>query len=249
MRADPIKDFAVTILCWIWFIPGFFLFFSWRYLACALLAKDPEKGFQRLNSRFYRVLFALLRRAAPRHKWRIDEEVAAIRSAVIVCNHLSYLDPLLLIALFEQHRTIVKTRFFAMPVFGWIIKKSGYFPASSKGRLAGLTLRQMETMADFLAQGGNLFVFPEGTRARDGRIGRLNRGAMKIARLCRAPIYVLQLAHTDNLFAPGTFLYQTGVDNIISLRIIDHIAPDYQRHIPSAAGLEQRIMAAYARQT
>jgi len=249
MRVDPIRDFAVTILCWIWFIPGFFLFFSWRYVACALLAKDPEKEFQRLNSRFYRVLFRILRCAAPGYKWEIDNEVAAIRSAVIVCNHLSYLDPLLLIALFEQHRTIVKTRFFAMPVFGWIIKKSGYFPANGKGRLAGLMLRQMETMADFLASGGNLFVFPEGSRTRDGRIGRLNRGAMKIARLCRAPIYVLQLTHTDNLFAPGKFLYQTGGNNTISLKIIDRIEPDYQRHIPSAAALEQRIMAAYARQT
>lgn len=249
MRVDPIRDFAVTILCWTWFILGFFLFFSWRYLACALLAKDPEKGFQRLNSRFYRVLFALLRRTAPGHKWQIDDKVAAIRSAVIVCNHLSYLDPLLLIALFERHRTIVKARFFAMPVFGWIIRKSGYFPANATGRLAGLMLRQMETMADFLAGGGSLFVFPEGTRTRDGRIGRLNRGAMKIARLYRAPIYVLRIAHTDNLFAPGKFLYQTGRNNTISLQIVDRIDPDYQRHIPSAAALEQRIMAAYARQT
>lgn len=245
-----LSDFFVTILCWTWFIPGFFLFFSWRYLACALFAKEPEQCFQRLNSRFFQVFFHILRSAAPRQIWEIDEEVAAIRSAVIVCNHLSYLDPLLLIALFERHRTLVKTRFFTMPVFGWIIKKSGYFPASGEGQFTRIMIEQMETMADFLDNGGNLFVFPEGTRSRDGRLGDLNQGAMKIARLCKAPIYVLLLANTDNLFTPGRFLFQTRARNTISLKIIDRIQPDYQHHIPSAAILEQQVQEAYrARQS
>ena len=238
-------DFLVTLLCWTWFIPGFLLFFSWCYLACALFAKKQEHYFQRLNSRFYQVFFWILRSTAPRHTWEIDAEVAAIRSAVIVCNHLSYLDPLLLISLFERHRTLVKTRFFTMPVFGWIIRKSGYFPASGEGRFTRLMIRQMETMEDFLHNGGNLFIFPEGTRSRDGRIGDLNQGAMKIARLCRAPIYVLRLANTDKLFTPGRFLFQTRVRNTISLKILDCIEPDYQHHVPSAAELEQQVREIY----
>src|SRR5665648_83132 len=156
MKVDPVLNFLVTILCWAWFILGFFLFFSWRYLACALFAKEPEHCFQRLNSRFYQVLFRILLLTAPSHTWEVDKEVAAIRSAVIVCNHLSYLDPLLFIALFERHRTLVKTRFFSMPVFGWIIKKSGYFPASGEGRFTRMMLEQMQTMERFLHDGGNL---------------------------------------------------------------------------------------------
>jgi len=248
MKVDPILDFLVTLLCWAWFILGFFLFFSWFYVGSALFAKKKEASFQRLNSRFYQVFFHILRLTAPDHRWEIDKEVAAIRSAVIVCNHLSYLDPLLFIALFERHRTLVKTRFFSMPVFGWIIKKSGYFPASGEGRFTRMMLEQMQTMEGFLQKGGNLFIFPEGTRSRDGGVGNLNRGALKIARLCRAPIYVLQLTHTNKLFPPGRFLFQTRMKNRITLRIIDRIEPDYQHRIPSAAVLEQRVMAAYAGQ-
>lgn len=244
-----LSNFFVTILCWTWFILGFFLFFSWRYLACALFAKEEEQCFQRLNSRFFQVFFHILRNTAPRQTWEIDEDVAAIRSTVIVCNHLSYLDPLLLIALFERHRTLVKSRFFTMPVFGWIIKKSGYFPASGEDQFTRLMIKQVETMEDFLRNGGNLFVFPEGTRSRDGRIGDLNQGAMKIARLCRAPIYVLQLANTDNLFTPGRFLFQTRVKNTISLKILDRIEPDYQHHIPSATELERQVREIYQRKT
>ncbi|OGQ86973.1 MAG: hypothetical protein A2512_13330 [Deltaproteobacteria bacterium RIFOXYD12_FULL_56_24] len=248
MKVDRLLDFLVTILCWVWFILGFFLFFSWLYLGAAMFVKNKEAAFQRLNSHFYQVFFCLLRVTAPRHKWVINQEVASIRSAVIVCNHLSYLDPLLFIALFERQRTLVKTRFFSMPVFGWIIKKSGYFPASGEGQFTRMMLKQMQTMESFFQKGGNLFIFPEGTRSRDGGVGNLNRGALKIARLCKAPIYVLQLTHTNKLFPPGRFLFQTRIKNRITLRILDRIEPDYQHQVPSAAVLEQRVMAAYAGQ-
>lgn len=245
MRVGLISDFFVTILYWTWFTLGFVLFFSWRYLACALFAKEPEISLQRLNSHFFRIFFSLVRITAPSHKWKIDDEVMAIRSAVIICNHLSYLDPLLFIALFERHRTIVKTRFFRVPILSWVIKKAGYFPASGEGQFTGMMLEQMETMEVFLRGGGNLFVFPEGTRSRDGKIGNLNLGALKIARLCRVPVYVLQLAHTNDLFTPGKFLFQTRVKNTISLKIISRIEPDYQKQIPSAAAFKQRIAEAY----
>lgn len=245
MNVDRLFDFLVTILCWAWFILGFFLFFSWLYLGAALFAKNKEAGFQRLNSLFYRVFFFLLRATAPKHRWVIDQEVAAIRSAVIVCNHLSYLDPLLLIALFARHRTIVKTRFFSMPVFGWIIRKSGYIPAGGEGRFTTMMLAQMQTMEGFFKDGGNLFVFPEGARSRDGRVGHLHTGALKIARLCKAPVYVLQLARTDKLFPPGRFLFQTRIKNSITLKIIARIEPDYQQHAPPATALEQQVRKAY----
>ncbi|MBU4264057.1 MAG: 1-acyl-sn-glycerol-3-phosphate acyltransferase [Proteobacteria bacterium] len=174
--------------------------------------------------------------------------MAAIRSAVIVCNHLSYLDPLLLIALLERHRTIVKTRFFTMPIFGWVLKKAGYLPASGKGQFAGMMIDQLESMKSFLQRGGNLFIFPEGTRSRDGKIGNLNRGALKIARLCNAPVYVLQLANTDKLFTPGKFLFNTRITNTISLKIIDCIQPTHPDNMPSTAILEQRVLKAYRKQ-
>jgi 1-acyl-sn-glycerol-3-phosphate acyltransferase len=244
--ADRCIDVILTLVYWAWFIFGFLLFFSWRYLAAALFAKDPQRHFQRLNSRFYQIFFRIVRRTAPRQVMRIDEQAAAIRSAVIVCNHLSYLDPLLFIALFQQQKTIVKTRFFSMPIFGTIIKKSGYFPATGEGKFAEMMVRQMETMATYLQGGGNLFVFPEGTRSRDGKLAPLHKGAFKIARLCKAPLYVLHISNTDKLFTPGKFLFNTRQDNIINVKIIDRIEPDYEHNPPSTADLERRVHEAYS---
>ena len=232
--ADRLCDIAVTLICWTYFTLGFLLLFSPFYLAAALFSPRPEYRFQRLNRAFYRGFFALLKRVAPRQQWIFDKDIAEIRSAVIVCNHLSYLDPLLLIALLDRAKTIVKPVFFTIPIFGWVLRTAGYFPAAATGRFAGLMLAQMENMETYLAGGGNLFIFPEGTRSRDGSVGTLNQGALKIARYCRAPIYVLCLTNTDRLFTPGKFFFRTREHNRISVRIVDRLAPDH-----SQAGLAE----------
>lgn len=220
---DRLIDGVVTMICWAYFTVGFIVFFSVRYAGAYLFSSEREYRFQYLNSRFYRFFFYLLRALTPRQRWQIGKEVEAIRSAVIICNHVSYLDPLLFISLFERQKTVVKTTFFKVPIFGWVLEHSGYFPADSSGIHARIMIEQVERMGSFLAAGGNFFIFPEGTRSRNGNIGTLNRGALKIARLCRAPIYVLHLANTDKLFTPGRFLFNTRTANTISLSLADRI--------------------------
>ncbi len=240
-------DCIVTLICWSWFIFGFIFFFSWAYAAAVLFSKNTERSFQRLNSLFFQIFFRIVRLTSPSHSIEIDEDVAAIGSAVIVSNHLSYLDPLLLIALFPRHRTIVKTRFFTSFVFGWIIRKSGYLPASSEGRFSSLMIKQMDSMESYLKEGGNLFVFPEGTRSRDGKIGSLNKGALKIARLSKAPIYALQIDNTDTLFTPGKFFFNTRIKNQITVKLIDSLHPEYDHNPPSTSQLEDWVHMAFAK--
>ena len=223
-NADRLVDVVVTMICWCYFILGFLFFFSPFYVG-AFFSSRSQYLYQRLNNIFFRGFFALLKRIAPRQQWSIDQGVTDIRSSVVVCNHLSYLDPLLLVSLLRQAKTIVKPVFFSAPVFGSILRKSGYFPAKSTGPLARLMLEQMETMEKYLNEGGNLFIFPQGTRSRDGSIGSLNQGAFKIARYCNAPVYVLCVRNTEKLFTPGKFFFFARRPNRISVSIIDRILP------------------------
>jgi 1-acyl-sn-glycerol-3-phosphate acyltransferase len=240
-------DLCVTIACWGWFTLGFVVFFSWRYLA-ATLDPEPEKRFQELNSRFYRSLFSILRLLAPSTTWQTDPSLTKIKSAVIVCNHLSYLDPLLLIALFPRHRTIVKTRLFSMPIMGWVVRRCGYLPATTDdSQMSRLMIERVESMEVFFADGGNLFVFPEGTRSRNGGVGRLNPGALKIARMFRVPVYVLEIRNTDRLFAPNSFLFKSREANTISIRLRDTVEPDRSGKYGLSLGeLERRVQTAFA---
>jgi 1-acyl-sn-glycerol-3-phosphate acyltransferase len=119
--------------------------------------------------------------------------------------------------LYAKHNTIVKSRLFDIPIFGSMLQWSGYIPSSSEGRFAEMMILRLERMDAFLAGGGNLIVFPEGTRSRNGRIGQMNKGAFKIAHHCKAPIQVLFVRNTDRMFRHGSFLFQTRGPNTISL--------------------------------
>ncbi len=237
---DKVIDVIITLLCWAWFIFGFILIYSWVYIA-GLLARNTEVQFQRINCSFFKVLFRIINVTAPGHIFEIDERVRSIRSSIIVCNHLSYLDPLVLISLFKRSKTIVKPRFFNMLIFGSIVRKSGYIPASGEGRYAHILIDQVEAMDLYLKSGGNLFVFPEGTRSRDGKIGKLNTGVLKIARMCKSPIQVLNISGTDALFPPGSFNFNTRLKNKITLKVIGTIAPDFENDPPTLDQLEKLV--------
>ena len=97
---------------------------------------------------------------------------------------------------------------------------------------------QIKRMREYLAAGGNLFIFPEGHRSRDGRIGPFDQGAFKIARLCRAAsIKVVLIRNTDRLFPPGRFLFNTRDENVIEVELAGSLEPDYESEAFSLSGL------------
>lgn len=245
----PFLDVFLTIVFWTYFTLGFVVFFSPFYLLAAVLSKDPEASFQRLNRLFYRGFFFLVRTLTPGVDIRIEKDVKSLRSSVIVCNHASYLDPILLISLFEKQKTIVKSVFFKIPVFSWVLRTSGYLPSDAGDLTDGEALTQLSTLERFLSGGGNLFVFPEGTRSRTGRIAPFSAGAFKIARRCHAPVQVLFIRNTDRLFRPGKFLFNTCVPLLIRVEKIGELTMDPQKPreaIRAASRSVAEMMAAYS---
>jgi 1-acyl-sn-glycerol-3-phosphate acyltransferase len=226
---NRIWDFTVTVIIWAYYSMGFVVFFSPFYLYALVFSGRREAAFQRLNHRFHRLFFVLLRTLAPKVKWRITDAVKDIRSSVIIANHLSFLDPLLFVSLFEKQKTIVKNDYFRFPIFGWILTTSGYIPSLAEGLFAADMVDQIKKMQEYLAAGGNLFIFPEGTRSRGGRIGPFDQGAFKIARLCRAAsIKVVLIRNTDRLFPPGRFLFNTRDEQVIEVELAGSLEPDYE---------------------
>ena len=236
----PVADTAFTLLLWAYFTVGYICFFSLFYVLAFIFSRNREHSFQKLNHIFYKIFFLLVR-AIPRLKLRIQDEVLSLRSCVIVSNHISYLDPILLISLFEKHKTVVKSIFFRLPVFGQVMKYSGYVPSDGRGELSLLMADSLEKMGNYLSSGGNLFIFPEGTRSRDGRIGPFSKGAFKIAKRCHAPIKVLFIKNTDKLFCPGNFLFNTCVRNTVEVELIGSLEPDYENRTFSISELTEQV--------
>ena len=230
-------DAAVTLILWVHYVAGFLLIFSPFYLGAFLFAADREAAFQRLNHALHRSFFTLLRFLVPGVTWHISPEVLALRSAVIVANHQSFLDPILFVSLFPRQKTVVKKRYFRVPVFGWILKTSGYIPALAGDTAADILLEQIGRMKAYLAAGGNLFMFPEGTRSRDGRVAPFERGAFRLAKLCRAPVRVVTLSGTGRLYGPGRFLFRTRERFTVSVDLAGTLQPDYDGDVFPLSGL------------
>ena len=210
----------VTLSAWAYFTFGFVFLHAPAYLL-ALPRRDCRARFQRYHRRFYQRFFSLLSVLCPTTSWDIDTRVGEIRGAVALCNHQSYLDPLLLISLLPRSVTVVKPVFFSVPIFSAVLRRTGYFPATVSGRRGGLTLAALEALPGFFATGGSLFIFPEGTRNRAGDgLKPLQDGALKLALHTARPIAVLALSGTGRLFPPGKFLFNAKGANRISLQLL-----------------------------
>ncbi len=235
------QDVVITFLLWAYYTAGFVLFFAPFYFLSYCFSRNTRRSFQRLNHLFYRGFFGLIKGLVPACRWEIPRDIEDIRSSVIVCNHRSFIDPILLISLYPQHTTVAKARLFHIPVFGRMLALSGYIPSKAEGRLGELMMDIMGDMTEFIHSGGNVFIFPEGTRTRSGRIGPLNKGAFKIARMCRAPVTILFIENTERLLSPGKFLFNTHRQNTIILSKILTIRPDYGSDDFSIKGLMLKV--------
>ena len=104
---------------------------------------------------------------------------------ILASNHQSFLDPVLLgLGLRRQIGFVARSTLFKNPLFSALIRALGAVPIErDKGDMGAL-----RSVKDALRSGRILVMFPEGTRTRDGTVGRCKAGAAISARAARAPI-------------------------------------------------------------
>jgi 1-acyl-sn-glycerol-3-phosphate acyltransferase len=147
----------------------------------------------------------------------------------------------LLVSLFQRQLTIVKHTFFQVPIFGWLLKNYGYISSGSSDMIGPAMINNLEAIKELLASGGNLFVFPEGTRSRDGNLAPFNKGVFSIARYCNAPLKLIFIRDTNKLFQPGHFLFNTRNFNQIQLELIGSLEPDYKGNNFSISAVADQV--------
>jgi 1-acyl-sn-glycerol-3-phosphate acyltransferase len=235
-------DVTITLILWTYFICGYIVLYLPILLLMSIFIHDRESMFQYTSHYFYRGFFFLLRLLTPGLTLRISEDVTSLRSAVVVSNHRSYLDPLLLISLFPKHKTIVKGIFFKVPVMRWVMKSGGYIPYAPDRDFNDLLIEGIQGMKDFLRKGGVVFIFPEGKRSRDGKLGRFQKGAFSIAGQYDVPVEVVYLRNTERLFTPGKFFFNTCIKNTISVERLGTIAPAHGSRMMARDMRDQAVL-------
>jgi 1-acyl-sn-glycerol-3-phosphate acyltransferase len=97
------------------------------------------------------------------------------RPAVVVANHQSFIDILVLLGLTPRLVMVTNSWVWRSPFFGWIVRYADFFhTADGYERLAG-------ELREKVADGYSVAVFPEGTRSADMKIGRFHKGAFLLA--------------------------------------------------------------------
>jgi len=106
------------------------------------------------------------------------ENIPQDRPLVMASNHRSYADPVILTMPMKRPVTyMAKEELFKNKLFGWFIRKLGAFPVK---RGAG-DMQVIDDSIAILNSGRNLVIFPEGTRSKDGKVGKGKTGVALIA--------------------------------------------------------------------
>lgn len=245
---QPLKflsDLLVSAVLWVYYTLGFAIFFLPRYFMGSFEPVARERRFQRLHNQFFRGFFWLIRTLSPGLRMAVSPAVRALRGAVVVSNHLSLMDPLLLVSLFPAARTIIKPGWLKVPIFGGFLRGGGYIPVGEGAWTGAAAEARRAGLKRHLADGGNLFIFPEGTRSRDGEVGPFRRGAFVLARETRAPVALLRIRGSERLLQRGTFWVNTGVDNPLSIELLGVLEPDYDDPELTAASLAAEAREKY----
>ncbi|MDZ7644180.1 MAG: MFS transporter [Woeseiaceae bacterium] len=113
--------------------------------------------------------------------------------ALLVCNHVSYVDALIIAACVRRPvRFVMWYRIFRMPVFGFIFRTAKAIPIASAREDEELLAESFERIDAELAAGNVVCLFPEGAITRDGHVQRFRTGVEQI--LARRPVPVVPVA-------------------------------------------------------
>jgi 1-acyl-sn-glycerol-3-phosphate acyltransferase len=114
------------------------------------------------------------------------ENIPKHHGALIVSNHQSYLDPVVLGARLRRPLGyIAKEELFEVnPAFTWLLRSLGAFPV----RQGRADLHALKESIERLHEGYLLNIYPEGARTPDGKIGKIEKGIALINRRAHVPI-------------------------------------------------------------
>jgi 1-acyl-sn-glycerol-3-phosphate acyltransferase len=165
----------------------------------------------------------LLSTIVPIWKTDIEGREKAVKGTtyVIISNHQSILDILLINCLRYKFKWISKIENIKVPVLGWYLWMAGYITVN-RGNEESKTV-MLEQSYRCLKRGISIMIFPEGTRSPDKEIGFLRRGAFQLAIEADVPILPILIDGTGGILPKHGLIFRSG--NRIRIRVLDPVQP------------------------
>lgn len=181
---------------WAWLALGLSVIVTLpRVTALYLLTRRSDPGRYRAGYAF-RQLAVLHQKLNPLWEFSVSGEVPddPRRPYMVVANHESFVDILLISHLPFEMKWLSKSDFFKYPLIGWMMRMAGDIRLDRGDRKS--SVKVLHDMKDRLSKHVSVMVFPEGTRSRSGELGEFKDGAFRVAVDAGVPVLPLAVLGT-----------------------------------------------------
>lgn len=137
------------------------------------------------------------------------EHLAPGASYVFLSTHTSYMDiPVMLGFIPAQLRIAAKREVFTIPFLGWHMRRAGHISINRSSTAEAVA--SLQQAANSIRNGLCAFIYPEGTRSRDGRLQEFKKGGFKLAMQAGVPIVPVTIIGTRKLLPPDSIIFRSS---------------------------------------
>lgn len=147
------------------------------------------------------------------------DKIKKDRSYVIVSNHQSQLDILLAFRIFFPFKWVSKAEVFWLPFIGWNMMLNRYIKLRRGDKKS--IARMMSDCEKALSNGCSIYIFPEGTRSKTGKIKPFKLGAFNLAHKMKRPILVIAINGTRDALPKHSLTFEGRHD--LKIQILGEI--------------------------
>lgn len=160
------------------------------------------------------------------HGW---ENVVPGRGTIFASNHVSWFDIFASAATIPRFTFVAKEELRRIPIFGWGAEGAGVVFLARDNRKSAFDAYQK--VAEKVANGLSVIVYPEGTRGEDYTLRPFKKGPFVLAIAARAPVTPLVIHGTREVMPRGTWRVRSGTVHLHFLEPVPTVGYDYDhRH-------------------
>jgi len=137
------------------------------------------------------------------------ENINKHKTYVVVANHQSLADIIIMYKTHMQFKWVAKESLFKVPFIGWCLSLTKHIKLS-RGSFGSIK-KVYRQAAGWLKDDMSVVFFPEGARSQDGKIDKFQNGAFKLAIQEKRPILPIAIEGTSEAIPKGSWIFQAKV--------------------------------------